>query len=202
MQKPEFGILPTPALIRHLPGPALDLGRGIALSLHGLDRGAIAAALHRFELRASGIPVNIVVNGRRAPESYHLSAHDGRVDIIAADTAGAFYALQSLSQQSGLGPRPLKARRDQRCTALRLPWRPPRPGAKFPRQGPHVLKVIGLDGRIQASTRLHLHLGDDEAAGAYRSPAGRTDRYRQPPLPRSFGNQCACCASSPPARFP
>ena len=157
---PEFGILPTPALIHHLPGPALDLARGIALSLQGLDRGAITGALGGFDVRAAGIPVQIVVNGQGVPESYHLSARDGRIGITAADGAGAFYALQSLSQEIDWDHGHLKPveigdapRYGFRGVHLDL--------ARNFLGKAYVLKVIGLMGEYKLN-RLHLHLADDE----------------------------------------
>lgn len=158
--RPEFGILPTPATIRHLPGKPLDLTRGIALTLKGLDQAAVTNALKTFNLNAKGVPVGVTVDGKGAPESYRLTAAKGRIAITAADTSGAFYALQSLAQESDWDHGHLKPLKIE--DAPRYGFRGVHIDLARNFQGKaYVLKTIAVMGEYKLN-RLHLHLADDE----------------------------------------
>ncbi|MDI7775571.1 family 20 glycosylhydrolase [Asticcacaulis sp. EMRT-3] len=159
---PDVIILPTPLAAKHLPGARLDLRRGIHLNLKGLERADIAAALADLPFResAKGLPVSISVTGEGAPESYHMLAQNGRIAITAADSAGAFYALESLGEQA--------AYEHDRLRPLDITDAP-----RFGFRGLHldlarnfeskaqILKIIDEMGRDKLN-KLHLHLGDDE----------------------------------------
>jgi len=160
MARPEFGILPTPANIRHLAGKPLDLTRGIAVKLTGVDRAAVAIALKGFSVKAKGVPVSITVDGKGVADSYRLTAGKGRIVITAADGAGAFYALQSLLQESEWEHGHLKPlaiddapRYGFRGVHLDL--------ARNFLGKAYVLKTIAVMGQYKLN-RLHLHLADDE----------------------------------------
>lgn len=159
---PATIILPTPVSVTSLTGAALDLTRGVRLSLSGLDRADIAAALKDGGWRetASGVPVAIKVTGQGAPESYSLTAQKGRIIITAADSAGAFYALESLAQQARF--------EHERLKPLAITDAP-----RFAFRGLHldlarnfeskaqILKIVTVMGQEKLN-KLHLHLGDDE----------------------------------------
>ena len=159
---PGIIVLPTPVSARHLAGAALDLGRGVNLSLSGLTRADVAAALRDGGWRESahGVPLSLSVTGQGAPESYSLKAEDGRILIKAADAAGAFYALESLAQQAAF--------EHQRLKPLEIEDAP-----RFAFRGLHldlarnfeskaqILKIIAVMGQEKLN-KLHLHLGDDE----------------------------------------
>lgn len=158
--RPEFGILPTPATIRHLPGQPLDLTRGIALKLTGLDTAAVAKALKDFKVSARGVPVEVTVNGKGAPESYHLTTTKGHIAITAADASGAFYALQSLAQESDwehghLKPLSIDDAPRYGFRGLHLDLARNFLGKAY------ILKTIAVMGEYKLN-RLHLHLADDE----------------------------------------
>jgi len=160
IKPPEFIILPTPVDARHLAGKSVLLDKGIALTLTGLTEADIDTALTSFGRSTKGTPVTVTVNGQGVPESYHLRAENGRVTITAADTAGAAYALQSLSQQAAFEHnqlRPLEIDDAPRFAfrGLHLDL------ARNFTSKAHVLKVITQMGRYKLN-RLHLHLGDDE----------------------------------------
>jgi len=162
---PEVAIIPTPVSFRRLQGSPVDLTRGVRLRLSGIQRSGLAAALE--DLSASGIhesasgpELRIRIAPSMRPQSYSLTARSGIVNIVAADTAGAFYALQSLAQQA--------AHDSGRLQPLAIEDSP-----RFAFRGLHidlarnfhskaeVLKLIDQMGRFKLN-KLHLHLGDDE----------------------------------------
>lgn len=154
----EFGILPTAVAVKRLPGAAIDTRKGIALTLSGV--AAEALPVDGLTQNPAGVPVSVTVNGEDAPESYRVVAENSRITITAADSAGAFYALQSLSQQiawDGGRLKPLEITDAPRFgfRGLHLDV------ARNFRGKAYLLKVIGQMGRYKLN-RLHLHLGDDE----------------------------------------
>lgn len=160
VRPPEFIILPTPASARHLGGKALDLDKGIALTLIGLSEADITPALASYSRSAKGIPLYVSVNGVGAPESYHIRAEAGRITITAADTAGAAYALQSLSQQAAFEHNHLKPLDIEDAPRFAFRGLHLDLARNFTSKA-HVLKLITQMGRYKLN-RLHLHLGDDE----------------------------------------
>jgi hexosaminidase len=164
---PDIAIIPTPAEIHRFDGPAMDLTHGVRLSLLGVQRADIAAALG--DLAAAGVREEsagpeLGVRVSRAfglkPESYRLSARNGQVNIEAADAQGARYALESLAQQTAYEHGSLRP--------LTIEDSP-----RFEFRGQHidlarnfhskaeVLKLVEQMGRLKLN-KLHLHLGDDE----------------------------------------
>ena len=161
--KPDIIVLPTPVSAKHLDGKRINLTKGLTLKLNGLVRGDIAAALSSNGLKPAkkGIPVLITVDAASgAPESYHLVAQAGRIDITAADTAGAAYALDSLGQQAAFEKmklKPIEIRDAPRFAfrGLHLDL------ARNFQSKAEILKVINQMGLLKLN-KLHLHLGDDE----------------------------------------
>lgn len=156
---PEFVILPTPVKATRLDGPAIDLGKGIALKLDGVAEADIAAALAELKPAKAGVPVAITI-ASGTPESYKIVARDGAITITAADAAGASYALRSLTQQArhdNWQLKPLEIEDAPRFTFRGLHLDVARnfhPKAQ-------ILKVIEQMGAYKLN-KLHLHLGDDE----------------------------------------
>jgi hexosaminidase len=163
----DIVIVPTPAEIHRLDGAAIDLAQGVKLSMLGVQRSDIAAALG--DLAAAGVREastgpELGLRVSRAfvlqPESYRLSARNGQINIEAADAQGARYALESLAQQAAYEQGKLRP-----LTIADTP--------RFGFRGLHidlarnfhskaeVLKIIGQMGRYKLN-KLHLHLGDDE----------------------------------------
>lgn len=164
----DTAIVPTPAeVVVAEPAVGLDLAPGIAVDAEGVERAEIAAALARLEAlgvkeRRGGVPVSLRVEegSDPAPESYSLTVGEGRIDVEAADPAGASYALYSLA--SLVGPE------ESRVPRVVVRDRP-----RFAFRGLHmdiarnfpgkdlVLEVLDEMAAYKLNA-LHLHLADDE----------------------------------------
>ena len=163
----DIAILPTPAFVRRLGGPSVNLKNGVRLHLSGIERPAIAAAL--ADLAKSGVRegsdgpelrVSVLSAAHLNPESYRLTVRDGLVTIIALDASGARYALESLAQEA-----------EHEHFLLRPAEIADSP--RFSYRGVHIdlarnfhtkaeiFKIIELMGRYKLN-KLHLHLSDDE----------------------------------------
>ncbi|MBV9528449.1 family 20 glycosylhydrolase, partial [Sphingomonas sp.] len=163
----DVAIIPQPALVRRLRGAPLDLSHGIRLSLAGLNRSEIAAALADLasagvQVGAAGPELRIRVNptGRAKPESYSLTASHGMITVAAADASGARYALESLAQEAARGQgllRPIEIEDAPRFgfRGLEIDL------ARNFHSKAEILKLIEQMGRYKLNT-IHLHLGDDE----------------------------------------
>ena len=164
---PSIAIVPAPALVQRLDGPPLDLKGGVRLRLDGVQRAAIAAALDdlaesgvRTDRNGPELRIRVSRAARLKPESYRLTARNRVIDIIAADEAGARYAIESLAQQVASERRslhPLRIEDGPRFgfRALHIDL------ARNFHSKQEVLKVIDQMGRYKLN-KLHLHLGDDE----------------------------------------
>lgn len=161
---PEFVILPTPASVTRLPGAALDLTRGVHLTGTS-DPAGIKAALADLQdagIRVSpgGVPLDIAITGQGHPESYHLTAQNGKITVTATDAAGASYALESLAQQAAYEHNRLKPL--DITDAPRFSFRGLHLDvARNFESKAHILQIIDQMERYKLN-RLHLHLGDDE----------------------------------------
>ncbi len=164
---PEVAIIPTPSLVKRLQGAPVDLARGVRLRLAGVQRPAIQAAL--ADLASSGVresaagpelSIRISAADHLQPQGYRLTARSGAIHIVAADAAGARYALESLAQEAAYehgSLRPLTIE-----DAPRSPFRGLHIDlARNFHSKAEVLKVIEQMGRYKLD-KLHLHLGDDE----------------------------------------
>jgi hexosaminidase len=165
--KADVGIIPTPAVVTPGKGPALDLTRGVRLSLSGISRSEIEAALS--DLAQSGVRdgssgpllhLRVARNSGLKPEGYRLLTRDAAIEVIAADPSGARYALETLGQQAAFEKGRLSRldiedspRFGFRSLHLDL--------ARNFHSKTEVLKIIEQMGRYKLN-RLHLHLGDDE----------------------------------------
>lgn len=162
----EIAIVPTPAVVKRLPGAAIDLTRGVRVKLAGVSHDALDAAIR--DLAAVGVPAGAgpELRIRVSPalhlgrEAYRLAAQAGAIDIAASDAAGARYALESLAQEAGRERgmlRPLEIEDSPRFgfRGLHIDL------ARNFHSKAEVLKIIEQMGRYKLN-ELHLHLGDDE----------------------------------------
>ena len=162
-----IAVIPTPVQVHRLNGEPIDLKHGVRLSLLGVQRPAIAAALTDLAdagVREASSGPTLGVRISRAfglkPESYRLSARRGAINIEAADAAGARYAVESLAQEVAAergSLRPLTIEDSPRFgfRGLHIDL------ARNFHSKAEVLKVIEQMGRYKLN-KLHLHLGDDE----------------------------------------
>ena len=159
-------ILPKPAHARLLPGADVDLRHGVAISVTGASRDAIAPALNglgAIGVSLSGkVPLSISVEPASSlpQEGYSLRADRRGIVVKARDVAGASYALRSLAQQALFNKRILRP--------LEVTDAP-----TYPFRGLHIDIARNFHGRdeilkiVEAMAsyklnRLHLHLADDE----------------------------------------
>jgi hexosaminidase len=183
----DIAIVPTPVEVHRPDGPPMDLSRGVRLSLQGAGRADIAAAL--ADLADAGVRTNsagptLGVRVSRAfglaPEGYRLSAHGDQINIEAADSSGARYALESLAQQiayerGSLHPLNIADAPRFGFRGLHIDL------ARNFHSKAEVLKVIEQMQRYKLN-KLHLHLGDDEG--------WRLEIARFPELTQVGGYRC------------
>ena len=164
---PRAAILPTPLSTRlDATGATLDLSRGVAVSLNGLRRPAVAAALSALakagvgEAKA-GVPLKVVRSpGEKLPAGgYRLVTSTSAVTITASDAEGAANGLASLTALVD-GERAVP-----RLTIDDAP--------RFGFRGLHLdvarnfhskAEILSILDQMAAYklNRLHLHLADDE----------------------------------------
>ncbi len=156
-------ILPKPVEAVQLDGARVDLGRGIALRLQGIEPAAIAPALATLGVGQGGaIPLSIRVDGasQLPAEGYELKVEQTGITINARDAAGANHALRSLAQQAAF--------EGNRLRPLRVKDAP-----HYAFRGLHIDLARNFHGRdeilklVEAMAayklnKLHLHLADDE----------------------------------------
>lgn len=156
-------ILPRPSHAAQHDGEAVDLTKGIRLTLVGVDRAAIAPALTALGVAEEGaLPLRIRVDPASgiAPEGYRLDARADGIAITAADAVGASHGLRSLAQQAGFEGRKMRP-----LTVEDAPL--------YPHRGLHLDLGRNFHGRDQILklveamaayklNKLHLHLAEDE----------------------------------------
>jgi hexosaminidase len=162
---PEIAIIPTPNSVHQLGGSPVDLTKGVRLTLSGVQKPSVSAALTDLAATgvaetANGTPVSIRISRGMHPESYRVTARNGAIHIKAGDAIGAGYALESLAQQAahdGGHLRPLDIEDAPRAgfRGLHIDL------ARNFHSKAEVLKLIEQMGRYKLN-KLHLHLGDDE----------------------------------------
>lgn len=155
-------ILPKPAKAVQGKG-AVDLSRGIALSLTGVDRSAVGPALASLGAKEGGtLPLTIRIDPAAVAkaEGYILDAKPSGIAITAHDAAGASHALRSLAQQAAF--------ERGKLTSLRVEDAP-----EYGFRGLHVdlgrnfhsrdeiLKIVEAMAAYKLN-KLHLHLAEDE----------------------------------------
>ena len=154
----DVAILPRPMTVVRAAGAPVDLSKGLRVTMQGFARAAIAPALAGLPMGT--VPLTIRKQAGIAPEGYRLTVADGRVTIMAADAAGASYALRSLTQQMAGEGRTLRP-----LTVEDAP--------RYGFRGLHIDLARNFHGKaeilklieqmaVYKLNRLHLHLGDDE----------------------------------------
>jgi hexosaminidase len=164
---PAAAVLPTPLKTRLDPGGGvLDLSRGLKVSIAGLPRAELAAALTQVAKAgageaAGGVPLRIrlAADKKLALGGYQLAIKADGIELLASDPEGAANGLASLVQL-------VDARRT--VPLLTLDDAP-----RFDFRGLHVdvarnfhskAEVLAILDQMAAYklNRLHLHLADDE----------------------------------------
>ncbi|MBJ7438971.1 MAG: carbohydate-binding domain-containing protein [Sphingopyxis sp.] len=156
-------ILPKPIEAVQGKQSSVDLGRGVSVTLHGVERAAVAPALAALGVAESGaLPLTIRVDAAAVtkPEGYVLDVKASGIAITARDAAGASHALRSLAQQAAFEPSRMKPL-----------WVVDAPEYGF--RGLHIdlgrnfhdrdqiLKLVEAMAAYKLN-KLHLHLADDE----------------------------------------
>jgi hexosaminidase len=163
-QAPEatgVAILPKPAKATQGRGKAIDLDRGVALTLTVLERSAVAPALAALGVAEGGaVPLAIRVDTAMKPESYVLDVKASGIAIAAGDAAGASHALHSLAQQVAfergkLTPLHVEDAPEYRFRGLHIDL-----GRNFHGRD-QILKLVEAMAAYKLN-KLHLHLADDE----------------------------------------
>ena len=164
---PRGAILPTPLSISLDPGGAnLDLSRGLAVSLSGLKRAEVAAALSRLAKAGVGeakgatpLLITVAAAEKLSRGAYGLVVGPAAIQITASDGEGASNALTSLAALVG---------GNHAVPVLTVDDAP-----RFGFRGLHIDVARNFHSKAeilaildQMATyklnRLHLHLADDE----------------------------------------
>jgi hexosaminidase len=155
-------ILPKPAKAVQGKG-TVDLSRGLAVSLTGVDRSAVGPALASLGAKEGGtLPLTIRIDPAAVAkaEGYILDAKPSGIAITAHDAAGASHALRSLAQQAAF--------EREKLTSLRVEDAP-----EYGFRGLHIdlgrnfhsrdeiLKIVEAMAAYKLN-KLHLHLAEDE----------------------------------------
>lgn len=161
-------IIPTPKqMVLDKEGSTLDLATGIKLNLQNVKQATISGALARLEqlgvtASAKGIPANVSVfkNKDKVDGTYILEIRKDSIDIVAYESSGVSYALQSLASLISVG--------QTTVPVARIMDEP-----RYSFRGMHldvsrnfhskemVLKLLDQMAAYKLN-KLHLHLADDE----------------------------------------
>lgn len=155
-------ILPKPAKAVRGKGKAIDLSGGVALTLEGVDREAVAPALAALAVAEGGkVPLTIHVGAPSlAPEAYVLDAKASGIVITARDAAGASHALRSLAQQAAFEKNQIKPLRVEDAPEYGFRGLHIDLGRNFHGRD-EILKLVEAMAAYKLN-KLHLHLADDE----------------------------------------
>lgn len=155
-------ILPKPAKAVQGKGKPADLGRGVALTLTGIERSAVAPALAALGVPEGALPLSIRIDRAVAPkpEGYVLDVISSGIAITAHDAAGASHALRSLAQQAAfekgkLTPLHVEDAPEYGFRGLHIDL-----GRNFHGRD-EILKLVEAMATYKLN-KLHLHLADDE----------------------------------------
>lgn len=156
-------ILPKPAKAVQGNGKAVDLGRGIALTLSGVERTAVEPALAALGVAEGGaLPLTIRIDpaASKKAESYILDIKASGIAITAYDAAGASHALRSLAQQAAfekgkLAPLHVEDAPEYGFRGLHIDL-----GRNFHSRD-EILKLVEAMATYKLN-KLHLHLAEDE----------------------------------------
>ena len=110
----DFAIIPTPKSVVVKDKTArLDLASGLQVKLSSnIKYVALAGAFERLALLGikesqTGVAVSVVLNDKKNADwragHYQLTINDSAINIVAQDSSGAFYGLQSLASLVTLG---------------------------------------------------------------------------------------------------
>ncbi len=160
-------VIPTPMNSRLLSADSISLAQGLSVSYQGVTAADVETALARLATlgvsqSASGMPLTIKLDSKLSvPESYQLIAEDNAIDILAADSAGAFYGVQTLAALLSLD-------------SLTVPSVAISDQPKYGYRGQHLdvarnfhskAMVFRLIEQMAAYklNKLHMHLAEDEA---------------------------------------
>jgi hexosaminidase len=156
-------ILPKPAKAVQSFGRVADLGRGIALTLDGVERGVVAPALAALGIAEGGaLPLTIRIDPAAAgkPEGYILDVKPSGITIAAHDAAGASYALRSLAQQAAFEKGKLKPLHVEDAPEYGFRGLHIDLGRNFHSRD-EILKLVEAMAAYKLN-KLHLHLAEDE----------------------------------------
>ncbi|MDO6718155.1 family 20 glycosylhydrolase [Psychrosphaera sp. 1_MG-2023] len=161
-----YSILPTPKSIK-APRMAgnLDLTRGIAIEVNGIELSGIEAAIERLaylgvEQAEDGLKVVLTKAAGLSLEGYQLATTRSGIEIVASTEVGAFYGLQSIA--SLLDP-----------NSLTVPFIVIEDEPRFEFRGMHIdvsrnfkskefiLSVLDQMAAYKLN-KFHFHLADDE----------------------------------------
>ena len=185
---PDVAIVPQPAVVQRPGGAPLDLSHGVRLSLAGLQRQSIAAAL--ADLASAGVRTGVSGPALRVTISRSRALPSGSVSPrwrrAAASTSrrvtppAPALRLESLAQQAAsehgqLRPLVIEDSPQFGFRGLHIDL------ARNFHSKAEVLKVIEQMGRYKLN-KLHLHLGDDEG--------WRLEIARFPELTQVGGYRC------------
>lgn len=158
-------ILPKPVSAVQGSG-SVDLRGGVAVTLTGVNRDAVApalAALGRGGVKEGGkLPLSVRVDpaAKLAAEGYVLDVKPAGVTVLARDAIGASHALRSLAQQALFEKGAMKPLRVE--DAPRYPFRGLHldVGRNFHNRD-EILKLVDAMAAYKLN-KLHLHLAEDE----------------------------------------
>lgn len=165
-QAPEttgVAILPKPAKVEQGFGRVADLGRGVALTLSGVERDAIAPAFAALGVKEGGaLPLAIRIDPASPvrAEGYVLDVGPAGITITARDAAGASYALRSLAQQAAFEKARLKPLHVEDAPEYGFRGLHIDIGRNFHSRD-EILKLVEAMAAYKLN-KLHLHLADDE----------------------------------------
>jgi hexosaminidase len=157
-----IAILPKPSKAVQGKGVAIDLSRGLAVTLQGVEHADIAPALAALGVAKGVLPLTIRVDASAVgkPEAYILDAKESGIAITAHDVAGASHALRSLAQQAMFDKGKLRPLRVEDAPEYRFRGLHIDLGRNF-HSREEILKLVEAMAAYKLN-KLHLHLADDE----------------------------------------
>lgn len=162
-------IIPRPAQVQAVTGEFIIPLSGFVYEMKGKNTDAnllsyLGSMPESFTAAPKGVKPNLVIEitGKGSPESYRMTVDPKKIVVKATDAAGAFYAVQSLRQLTGL-PEATAIACGSVTDAPRFPYR----GLHFD-VSRHFRSIDFLKKQIDAMAlmklnNLHLHFTD--AAG-------------------------------------
>lgn len=161
-----IAILPRPSKATQSNGPRIDLTRGVAIRMSGIERASLEpalAALTKAGVAQTGaLPLTISVDPGSgiAAEGYRLDATRTGIAIVASDADGARHALRSLVQQAAFDKGMLRPIRIEDAPEYGFRGLHIDLGRNFHSRD-EVMKLVEAMA-VYKLNRLHLYLADDE----------------------------------------